>query len=136
HMEQIDITEVVRKAYELFHPLAEDKNLKFIIDIPETCHVRGDIHKIQRIIANLLDNALKYTPSGGEVSVSMKEDNNMVAIKIKDTGIGISFEDLPHIFKRFYRCDKSRSEDGVGLGLTLAKAFAVSHRGGITVSST
>jgi len=136
YMEQIDITEVVLKAYELFHPLAEDKNLKFTIDIPETCHVRGDIHKIQRIIANLLDNALKYTPSGGEVSVSVREDNNKVAIKIKDTGIGISLEDLPHIFERFYRCDKSRSEDGVGLGLTLAKAFAVSHRGDIMVSST
>ena len=136
HMEQIDITEVVRKAYELFHPLAEDKNLQFTIDIPETCHVRGDIHKIQRIIANLLDNALKYTPLGGEVSVSVKKDNNKVAIKIQDTGIGISLEDLPHIFKRFYRCDKSRSEDGVGLGLTLAKAFAVSHRGDIMVSST
>jgi signal transduction histidine kinase len=135
HKEQIDIAGVVRNAYELFYPLAEDKNLNFTIAVPETCYLMGDIHKIQRMVANLLDNALKYTPSGGKVTVLMKRDNKIVEITIQDTGIGISEEDLPHIFERFYQCDKSRSQSGVGLGLTLAKVIAISHGGDIEVTS-
>ena len=135
HMEEIDIAGVVRNAYEIFYPLAEDKNLNFTIAAPEKCYIMGDIHKIQRMVANLLDNALKYTPSGGKVSVVIKKNTNKVEITIQDTGIGISEADLPHIFERFYQCDKSRSQTGVGLGLTLAKVIAVSHGGDIEVAS-
>ncbi len=135
HQEQINIAGVVRNAYELFYPLAEDKNLNFTIAVPETCYLMGDVHKIQRMVANLMDNALKYTPPGGEISVLMKDDDKQVEITIKDTGIGISDKDLPHIFERFYQCDKSRSQSGVGLGLTLAKAIVVSHGGVIEVTS-
>ena len=135
HKEEMDIAGVVKNAYELFYPLAEDKNLNFTIAVTEKCYIMGDIHKIQRMVANLLDNALKYTPSGGKISVLMKRDNNNVEITIQDTGIGISEEDLPHIFERFYQCDKSRSQSGVGLGLTLAMVIAVSHGGDIKVIS-
>jgi signal transduction histidine kinase len=88
------------------------------------------------MISNLLDNAIKYTPSGGEVSFSIQIiSNGFINIIIKDTGIGISKEDIPHIFKRFYRCDQSRSTAGTGLGLSLARAVAKAHGGEITVES-
>jgi signal transduction histidine kinase len=91
---------------------------------------------IQRMLSNLLDNAIKYTPSGGTVSVSVSEnDERNIMITVKDTGIGISPNDLPRIFERFYRCDQSRSEPGIGLGLSLAKAIARAHGGDITVVS-
>ena len=91
---------------------------------------------IQRMLSNLLDNAIKYTPSGGFVIVSVAEIDAQVVISIKDTGIGISPKDLPHIFERFYRCDQSRSQTGIGLGLSLARAIARAHDGDITATST
>jgi signal transduction histidine kinase len=88
------------------------------------------------MLSNLLDNAIKYTPSGGTVSVSVSEnDERYVVITVKDTGIGISPDDLPRIFDRFYRCDQSRSQSGIGLGLSLARAIVRAHGGDITVAS-
>ena len=88
------------------------------------------------MVANLLDNAIKYTPLGGTVGVSVSgKDGETVVISVKDTGIGISSEDLPRIFERFYRCDQSRSEAGTGLGLSLARAIAKAHGGDIAVAS-
>ena len=87
-------------------------------------------------IANLLDNAIKYTPAGGSVEVAVNHANNdAVAITVKDTGIGISKEDMSRIFERFYRCDPSRSEAGIGLGLSFARAIAKAHGGDISVTS-
>ena len=90
---------------------------------------------IQRLLSNLLDNAIKYTPSGGSVTVSLEEKEEHQEITIKDTGIGISPNDLPRIFERFYRCDRSRSQEGIGLGLSLARAIARAHGGDILVTS-
>ena len=88
------------------------------------------------MLSNLLDNAIKYTPSGGAVSLSLSENEERdVIITVKDTGIGISQGDLPRIFERFYRCDQSRSKPGIGLGLSLARAIARAHGGDITVTS-
>ena len=88
------------------------------------------------MVANLLDNALKYTPARGRVAVSVRGEEAEVVISVRDTGVGISESDLPHIFKRFYRCDQSRSLAGTGLGLSLAQAIASAHGGSITVSSS
>jgi signal transduction histidine kinase len=96
----------------------------------------GDIKKMQRIVTNILENAIKYTPEQGTVTVSAMAQNGQVQIVVKDSGIGISEKDLPHIFERFYRCDRSRTQGGVGLGLSLAKSFVKSMNGKIEVNST
>jgi signal transduction histidine kinase len=91
---------------------------------------------IQRLLSNLMDNAIKYTSAGGQVEVSLSlSEGQSATLTVKDTGIGISAEDLPHIFERFYRGDQSRSESGTGLGLSLARAIARAHGGDITVKS-
>jgi signal transduction histidine kinase len=92
---------------------------------------------IQRMIANLLDNAIKYTPPEGKIEVSIHNDEGeSVSVSIKDSGIGISEKDLPHIFERFYRCDPSRTETGIGMGLSLARAIAQAHGSDIDVISS
>ena len=87
------------------------------------------------MLSNLLDNAIKYTPSGGSVDVSVSEGDSQISVSVRDTGIGISSNDLSRIFERFYRGDRSRSEAGIGLGLSLARAIARAHGGEITVTS-
>jgi heavy metal sensor kinase len=131
----VDLTAIVRQAYELFEPTAEDKKIAFSCDAPDGVHLIGDTSMIQRMFSNLVDNAIKYTPSGGIVNVALSETPSQVVITVKDTGIGISQQDLPRIFERFYRCDQSRSQAGIGLGLSLARAIARSHGGDITVLS-
>jgi heavy metal sensor kinase len=133
---KMDIAAVVRDACELFRAPAEDKELRLVCDVPGNFCISGDNRLIQRMIANLLDNAIKYTPTGGSVEVAVNPVNNhAAAIKVKDTGIGISENDMARIFERFYRCDPSRSEAGIGLGLSFARAIARAHGGDITVTS-
>jgi len=135
--QQVDMARLVRDACELLAPVAEDRGLSLACEAPETSPVVGDPRMIQRIFANLLDNAVKYTPSGGTVRVSLSEKNGREAlVTVQDTGMGIPPNDLPHIFERFYRCDHSRSQPGTGLGLSLARALARAHQGDITVAST
>jgi heavy metal sensor kinase len=133
---EMDIAAAVRDACELFQAPAEDKDLKFIFDVSSPLNVWGDQRLIQRMIANLLDNAIKYTSAGGTVKVAARKHNNhSVVITVSDTGIGISDQELPRIFERFYRCDPSRSKAGIGLGLSFARAVARAHGGDITVIS-
>ena len=107
-----------------------------MIDVPENCPIQGDRQRLQRVIANLLDNAFKYTPADGRIRVALQLQNQQVNLTIEDRGIGIATEDLPRIFQRFYRCDPSRTQQGIGLGLSLARAFVRAHGGDITVTST
>ena len=133
---KMDIAAVVRDACELFQAPAEDKELRLICEVTGNISISGDNRLIQRMIANLLDNAIKYTPNGGSVDVAVNPvSNDAVEITIKDTGIGISEKDMARIFERFYRCDPSRSEAGIGLGLSFARAIARAHGGDITVTS-
>ena len=132
----VNIAELVRDACELFHPMAEDKGITISTNVPETCYVNGDIQRLQRMIANLVDNALKYTYVQETVSIVLNVDDEQIILTVSDTGIGISETDLPHIFKRFYRCDQSRSQPGSGLGLSLSRAIARAHGGDITAASS
>jgi heavy metal sensor kinase len=134
--DKVDIAALIGNACELFEPLAEEKNVALRYHAPEKTKVSGDARMLQRMLANLVDNAVKYTPPGGEVEISLSESEKKdVTIAICDTGIGISENDLSHVFERFYRCDRSRSQPGTGLGLSLARAIARAHGGDITVTS-
>lgn len=135
-MDEVDITKLVREACELFQPAAEDKGITLVSPIPTACSVRGDIQRLQRLVANLLDNALKYTLPGGKITVDISSDAGTAAVTVADTGVGISEKELPRIFERFYRGDRSRNQTGTGLGLSLARAIASAHGGAITVAST
>ena len=134
--EKINIVKIIKDASELFQPVAEDKNITINLHLPtKSIFIYGDKSKIQRSIANILDNAIKYTLDGGKIDISLYCKKDLIEIEIKDTGIGISKQDLPRIFDRFYRCDKSRASQGNGLGLSLALAFIKAHGGDIKVSS-
>lgn len=134
--EEVDMSGVVRDACELFQPVAEDKGVKLVVEIGVDLRLRGVLQGLQRMLANLIDNALNYTPAPGTVTVSVSRDEKVGIIAIKDTGVGISPDELPHIFRRFYRCDRSRTMPGTGLGLTLVEAIVRAHRGQIVVAST
>ena len=134
--EEIDLARLIREACELFEPSAEDQGVTLTCMAPAGTRVFGDARMIQRMLSNLLDNAIKYTPSGGTVTVSLSEKGGRVLVSVQDTGCGISPGDLPRIFERFYRSDQSRSKPGIGLGLSLARAIARAHGGDITATST
>jgi heavy metal sensor kinase len=137
NMVPVNMADVVRGAVALFTPLAEDKGLSMTFQISEPLMVEGDLKMLQRAVANLVDNAIKYTPSQGDIDIRAFRDkhNESINICIKDSGIGIGKEDLDRIFNRFFRCDRSRATAGSGLGLSLAKAIAHVHGGGIDVDS-
>lgn len=134
-IEEIDIRQLIYDAVQLFKPLANEKKLHLNIQLENKLIFQGDRKKLQRMISNLLDNAIKYTHEGGSVSVRAMTEHGNLRIVFEDTGIGISDTDIPRIFERFYRCDKSRSQGGIGLGLSLAKAFAEAMHGTIQVNS-
>ena len=134
-MTKIDISDLLRDACELFQPIAEDKLIHLTQKAEKGLSIYADNQKLQRVIANLLDNALKYTPSGGKIDIFAYQDGQELVITFSDTGIGIPEEDLLNVFKRFYRCDHSRSQPGIGLGLSLAQAIVKAHGGNISVRS-
>jgi heavy metal sensor kinase len=136
-LEPVNMADVARGALALFGPLAEDKGLTLTGDIPEVLMVRGDLKMLQRAVANIVDNAIKYTPSPGNIDIRgfRDKDVEMINVSITDSGIGIDTEDLPKIFNRFFRCDQSRATGGFGLGLSLARAIAHVHGGEINVES-
>ncbi|MCP4670780.1 MAG: HAMP domain-containing protein [Desulfobacula sp.] len=126
---------MIKEACELFAPLAEDKHIKLSLDIQDNILIFSDMKMLQRAFSNILDNAIKYTPANGEVSIVLILKNSGAVIKIQDTGIGITPNDFEKIFERFYRADISRTKAGSGLGLSLARTIVRAHKGEITVSN-
>jgi signal transduction histidine kinase len=133
---EVDLVAIVIDACDLFQTIAEDRKIALHTDLPLQCLIQGDLQRLQRVVANLLDNALKYTLAGGQVLIRLVDEEQRVYLSMIDTGVGISVEESPKIFQRFYRCDWSRSEYGNGLGLSLALAFVRAHGGDINVRST
>jgi signal transduction histidine kinase len=133
---RVDIMTIVSEAFELFQPVAEDEGIKLKIDSsPVSMITTGDLPRLQRTVANLLDNAIKYTPAGGTIRLSVRRNRDEFIVDVIDSGEGIREEDLPHIFNRFYRGDRSRSTPGHGLGLSLAQAIIRAHGGNLAVKS-
>jgi signal transduction histidine kinase len=135
-LEEFDLNALIRDACELFRPIAAEKRIELRQEIPEILRFRADKKKMQRIVANLVENAIRYTPARGVVNISAAASGGALQLHIEDTGIGISAMDLPRIFDRFYRCDRSRPQGGLGLGLSLVKAYVESMNGTIAVQST
>jgi len=133
--QEFDLAEVVETAADLFQTIAEDRQISLRVQVPEHCPIHGDRYRIQRVVANLLDNALKYTGAHGTVRITLLDGDEQVRLEIADTGPGIDESDVNRIFERFYRGDRSRTEPGNGLGLSLALAFVRIHGGSITVDS-
>lgn len=138
NVQAIDVASIVRDACTRSEPLAQSKQIPFEGEIPDTSIlVSGDANALQRLFLILIDNAIKYTPTSGRVRVRLETEADDVVVSIHDTGIGISKEDLPLIFERFYRADKVRSREagGAGLGLSIARWIADAHRASIRVES-
>ena len=137
NFEDVDLKDLISQLSTNVEVLALDKGIKFSVDAQETLVVNGDKVKLRQLFINILENAVRYTPADGSVSVSLVRKDLNALVSISDTGIGIPSEHLPHIFERFYRVDKARSraDGGVGLGLAIAKYIAESHKGQITVES-
>jgi len=132
-----DISELIRHIIRNYETDFAHKGID-IEFIGEKETVTADKDKISQAIINLLSNALKYTQQGGFVQIVVKGTEEVTEIIVRDTGIGITPEDLPHIFERFYRADKSRNRltGGAGIGLTITKAIIDAHKGKIQVNST
>jgi two-component system, OmpR family, phosphate regulon sensor histidine kinase PhoR len=136
---RISVTPLVDRAVDVLRPEANKKRQELHVEIaPHLPALSGDPDYLERAVANLVENAIKYTPEGGEVTVSARQDENEIIIDVTDNGIGIPQADLPRIFERFYRVDRSRSREmgGTGLGLSIVKHIAQAHHGRVEVTST
>ncbi len=134
-LETVNVFTVIEEVTELYSYVAEEKAISIYTNVPKDLHLVADRNKIQQIVANLLDNAIKYTPSGGRVDINSFQKDHQVVITVKDTGMGIPKDEIAKIWNRLYRGDNSRSQRGLGLGLSLIKPFIEVHRGSIEVSS-
>ena len=134
-LDDVDLVELARDASDLFQTVAEDRGIRLTTALPAQCALRADRQRLQRVMANLLDNAMKYTPPGGEVIVRLADEMSRVRLAVEDTGVGILPSETARIFERFYRSDRSRSEQGNGLGLSLCLAHVRAHGGEISVAS-
>jgi heavy metal sensor kinase len=135
--EDVDVAEVVTGAFEQIRSTGSEKGLECQLDPGPTVTIRGDQDLLLQLMLNLSDNAIRYTSSGGQVTLGWRMNKNQVQLWVQDTGIGISQEHLPHLFDRFYRVDKARSraEGGVGLGLAISHWIAEAHQGSIHIAS-
>lgn len=130
HFQSIDLAEIIKDAAEFYEPLAEEKSIKMISSLAP-CTIMGDRDLLFQAFANILDNAVKYTQIGGEISVTLKTAGGQIMVEIADNGPGLPQEELSRIFERFYRSDSSRSQEGTGLGLSLTAAVITLHGGQI-----
>jgi signal transduction histidine kinase len=135
-LEPIDLGDLVRQTVELYEEIADERGVTVRAGMDEPVTVHVDRNRMRQALANLLDNALKYTPAGGRVEIAARREEGDVVLTMADTGVGIPPDELPHIWTRLYRGDKSRSTRGLGLGLSLVKAIVEAHRGRVRVEST
>ncbi len=131
----VPVAAIVADVVELYENIAEDKHIDVSTDVEAGLTVPADSNRLRQVLANLLDNAIKYTPSGGRVTVSARREGAAVRFDVADTGVGIPPHDLPHVWDRLYRGDQSRAERGLGLGLSLVRAIVAAHGGTVDVAA-
>jgi two-component system phosphate regulon sensor histidine kinase PhoR len=136
--EPFSVNGLLKQAIELMRPIAEKREIRLELQPgPADACVWCDSEAVSQILSNLLDNAIKYTHAGGRITVGAEPQGRFVELFVRDTGIGISAEELPRVFERFYRVDKARSRElgGTGLGLSIVKHLVAAHNGGTRVES-
>ena len=139
--ESIDLGELIKKSYEMFIGVAESRSIDLRLQIVQVLRVKGNRHHLRQVVNNLIDNALKFTPEGGNVSLTIDKaaGESKAIFTVQDTGVGIAAEEKPQLFDRFYRGERSRRRDsltrGTGLGLSICRAIVDGHGGSITVTS-
>ena len=132
-----DMDELMSSVVKRLQPLARKKNINLRYDLVKNSTAQVDAMRLSLALSNLVDNAIKYTPENGSISVSLDADHQNAFVTVSDNGVGIAEEELDKIFERFYRVDKTRGRDtgGTGLGLAITKATVLFHNGSIKVTS-
>ena len=133
--EPVDLNDLIRQTVDLYEDLAEDRGVRIQTAAADALVIPVDRSRMRQVLANLLDNAVKYTPAGGRVAITATRDGTDAVITVADTGVGIPAEELPRIWERLYRGDKSRAARGLGLGLSLVKAIVETHGGRVAARS-
>jgi signal transduction histidine kinase len=134
--EPVDLATLMGEVVDLYEYVAEEKRITITLQVSDTCEVSIDRTRVRQVFANLLDNALKYTGAGGSVEMRTRCEPSRAMIEITDSGMGIPPEEIPRIWERLFRGDRSRSQRGLGLGLSLVKAIVETHGGTVSVRST
>jgi heavy metal sensor kinase len=134
---RFDLAPLAASTTEQMSLLAEDKGVSVACNVQGNVSVQGDRARIKQVVVNLLDNAIKYTPTGGSINLNVRSCDSTAVIEVEDTGIGIPASALPHLFERFFRVDQARSRDagGAGLGLAIIKSICAAHGGQVKVES-
>ncbi|PYQ74011.1 MAG: two-component sensor histidine kinase [Acidobacteria bacterium] len=133
--EPVSLHEVVDRAVDLYRDVAETKGVRLTVAPGDAVVVSGDRTRLEQVAANLIDNAVKYTPAGGRVDVHVRRDGDRAVLEVRDTGAGITPDEVSRIWDRLFRGDTSRAERGLGLGLSLVKAIVEAHGGTVGVTS-
>jgi signal transduction histidine kinase len=134
-LKDVDLSVIIKEVVDLYQYVAEEKGVQVEVGPSKGLQVKADPVRMRQVLANLLDNAIKYTSSGGWVHLEAAQNELGTEISVRDNGVGIPPEDLPRIWNRLYRGDRSRSEKGLGLGLSLVKAIIQAHKGRIEARS-
>lgn len=134
-LRKVEPMAVLKSAANRMHLQAERAGVNLIVETTSSSSVQGDASRIEQVLVNLIHNAVKFTKRGGSVTLSAKEEEGAVVFAVRDSGAGIPADDLPRIFERFYRVDKSRAGSGTGLGLSIAKHIVEAHGGKIWAES-
>jgi signal transduction histidine kinase len=132
----VNISHLLTKIVDIYQYVAEEKGVHLKTVIPQELNLTIDVDRMSQVLANLIDNAIKYTPNGGHVIIEAHACDDECVITVRDTGIGISEDNLPKIWDRLYRGDTSRSTTGLGLGLSLVRAIVTAHGGRVSVKTT
>jgi signal transduction histidine kinase len=134
--ERLRLANLLTDVLDQFQPLADEKNQSIVCTVEPEVTLMADRLQVERLIANLISNAIKYTPSGGSITISAQTAGDFTCLQVEDTGVGIAPENLPHVFERFYRVrGQLKSERGLGLGLSFVDVIARAHGGRVEATS-